>query len=88
MNGKIVSPFADVANIMSAFSSNDYPIINLFDRITEVAQEKAKLEGGNIYSKALVGSGKNGNTFTIEGLHMNKLGNDLVFNMLEPYFNF
>ena len=88
VNGKIVSPFADVANIMSAFSSNDYPIINLFDRITEVAQEKAKLEGGNVYSKALVGSGKNGKTFTIDGIHMNKLGNDLVFNMLEPYFNF
>ena len=88
VNGKIVSPFADVANIMSVFSSNDYPIINLFDRITEVAQEKAKLEGGNVYSKALVGSGKNGETFTVDGIHMNKLGNEVVFNLLEPYFNF
>ena len=87
-NGKIVSPFADVANIMSVFSSNDYPVINLFNLITEAAINKAKEENGNIYSSALIGSGKNGNTFTIDGIHMNKLGNEVVFNMLEPYFNF
>ena len=49
-NGKIVSPFADVANIMSVFSSNDYPVINLFNLITEAAINKAKEENGNIYS--------------------------------------
>ena len=87
-NGKIVSPFADVANIMSVFSLNDYPVINLFNLITETAINKAKEENGNIYSSALVGSGKNGNTFTIDGIHMNKLGSDVVFNLLEPYFNF
>ena len=87
-NGKIVSPFADVANIMQSFTTNDFDVINLFDRITEIAIDKAEIEGGNVYSSALVGSGKNGSTFTIDGVHLNKLGEDVVFNLLEPYFNF
>ena len=77
-NGKIVSPFADVANIMQSFTTNDFDVINLFDRITEIAIDKAEIEGGNVYSSALVGSGKNGNTFTIDGIHLNKLGEDIV----------
>ena len=87
-NGKIISPFADVANIMSVFLSNDYPVIDLFNAITEVAINKGKEENGNIYTSALVGSGKNGNTFTIDGIHFNKLGEDVVWSLMEHYFNF
>ena len=34
-------------------------VINFFDRITEIAIDKAEIEGRNVYSSALVGSGKN-----------------------------
>ena len=87
-NGKIVSPFADIANIMQTFTTNDFDVINLFDRITEIAIDKAEIEGGNVYSSALVGSGKNGITFTTDGIHLNKLGEDVVWSLLEHYFNF
>ena len=87
-NGAKLSEFLYSKMQDGSFTNNDFDVINLFDRITEIAIDKAEIENENIYSSALVGSGKNGNTFTIDGIHMNKLGSDVVFNLLEPYFNF
>lgn len=67
---------------------NDGLSVNLFDHITDIGLEKAKVENSNIFSAALVGSGKNGNTFTIDSIHLNKIGEELVWAMLETYFNF
>lgn len=86
--GNFVSCGADADNMALKFEENDTPFVNLFHRITEVSKYKSQVENSNIYVSSLVGSGKDGKTFTVDGIHMNKRGNDVCFNMLEHYFNF
>ena len=80
--------FDDVNYLSKMYEDKNVPVINLFSRITESGLEKAIEEEGNIYSSALVGSGKNGGTFTIDGIHLNKMGVDVCLAMIETYFNF
>ncbi|WP_448672438.1 hypothetical protein [Sphingobacterium multivorum] len=88
-NNKEYTAFQEAAKLNSALSNaNNGLSLNLFDRITEVGLEKSKIEGRNIFKAALLGSGKDGNSFTIDSIHLNRTGNEVVWRMLETYFNF
>lgn len=89
-NGKIITCQGDAANVAGRFYSTaeKVPCINTFPIITEIAKEKSADEGGNIYSSALVSSGKSGETFTFDGIHLNKLGEEIAWRILEENFNF
>lgn len=80
--------FDDVNYLTKMFEDKNIPCINLFGRVTETGLEKATSENSNLYLSALNGSGKNGETFTIDGIHLNKNGEDMVWAMLEEYFNY
>ncbi|WP_099369590.1 hypothetical protein [Sphingobacterium sp. 1.A.5] len=83
-----VSCQADADNMLYKFDEINVPFINLFPRITEVAKNKAEIDQANIYTSALISSGKDGYTFTYDGIHLNKLGNQVYWNLMENYFNF
>lgn len=80
--------FDDVNYLTKMYEDKGAPNLNLFGRITEAGLEKAKEEIANLYTAAMNGSGKSGNTFTIDGIHLNKTGNDVCWAMLEEYFNY
>ncbi len=83
-NGDIITCAQDVDNIEYRFSQIGVPFLNFFHRITETAKRK----GSNIYDEALKASGKNGNTFTMDGIHLNKTGQMVLWRFFEEYFNF
>ncbi|WP_286801855.1 MULTISPECIES: hypothetical protein [Sphingobacterium] len=85
---EFVSCQADVENIKSRFSDLNVPVIDLFNRITEVAIERSVEDNVNIYNGSLAGSGQTGQTFTIDGIHLNQLGEEVVFAMFDENFNF
>ena len=88
-DNKEYTAFQEAAKLNKALAdANSGLSLNLFDRITEIGLEKSKVEGRNIFKAALLGSGKEGNTFTIDSIHLNRTGNEVVWRMLETYFNF
>ena len=88
-DNKEYTAFQEAAKLNKAMAeANNGLSLNLFDRITEFALEKSKVEGRNIYNAALNGSGKDGNTFTIDSIHFNRTGQEVVWRILETYFNF
>ena len=80
--------FDDINYLTKMYEDKGAPILNLFSRFTEIGLEKSDLEGSNLYDSALVGSGKNGETFLTDGVHLNKVGNEILFRLLEPYLNY
>lgn len=89
-NGDVVTCQNDAANISYRFGqlSDGAPFVNCFPLITEIAKEKATAEGTTVYNSALVGSGADGNTFTIDGIHLNKQGEAVAWRILETILNF
>lgn len=88
LSGEFVSCQADVNNLQYNFENINVPCINAFNLFTQIGIEKANFEKGNLYTNALNESGKNGNTFTTDGIHLNKLGEDVLYNILHDNFNF
>lgn len=78
-----------IGQLMNMYNSKDAPALNFFNRFTELAEEKAKEDGtNNIWLSAINGSGGNGDTFTIDTVHLNDYGNEILNRLLLPYFNF
>lgn len=87
-SGKEFTCEDDTNYLSKMYETKNAPIVNLFPLITQVGLDKAEVETSNLYTSALAGTGKNGNSFTVDGIHMNKLGSQVVWNMLNSYFNF
>ena len=88
-NGKNLTVDDYLGDLMNMYNSKNAPAVNFFYRFTELAEKKAKLEGtNNIYTSAINGSGGNGNTFTLDTVHLNDYGNEILNRLLLPYFNF
>jgi hypothetical protein len=88
-NGKNITVDDYLGDLMNMYNSKNAPAVNFFHRFTEIAETKAKLEGtNNIYVSAINGSGGDGDTFTIDTVHLNDYGNEILSRLLLPYFNF
>lgn len=89
-NGDVITCQNDAANISYSFGqlADGAPFVNCFPLISELAKDKALAEGRTAYTSALVGSGPDGNTFTIDGIHLNKQGEAVIWRILESIFNF
>ena len=88
-NGKNLTVDDYIGQLMNMYNVKNAPAVNFFYRFTELAETKAKLEGtNNIYISAINGSGGDGNTFTLDTVHLNDYGNEILNRLLLPYFNF
>ena len=88
-NGKNLTIDDYIGQLMNMYNVKNAPTVNLFYRFTELAETKAKLEGtNNIYISAINGSGGDGNTFTLDTVHLNNYGEEILKRLLLPYFNF
>ena len=87
-NGKNLTIDDYIGQLMNMYTEKEAPAVNFFYRFTELAERKAKLEGtNNIYTSAINGSGGDGNTFTIDTVHLNDYGEEILKRLLLPYFN-
>lgn len=88
-NGSSVTIPDYIGNLVEMYREKNAPVYSMFNTFLDIAYKKADLENtNNIYTSAILGSGKTGNTFTIDSVHLNDYGNQIAFRLLNNYFNF
>lgn len=71
------------------YNEKKAPHVNFFNDFLKIAYSKTEIDGiDNIFTSAIEGSGVDGDTFTIDGIHFNDYGESLGWRLLEPFFNF
>lgn len=68
------------------YNENNINHFNLFNILWQLAKEKATKEKTSILTASTNPSGINGNTWTIDGGHLNNRGSHLVFNIMSNVF--
>ena len=78
-----------INKLASMYLSKNAPFVNIFSRILEIAFKIDEIKGNNnIYTSAILGSGKDGNTLTIDSIHPNNYQTEIMTRILFNYFNF
>lgn len=85
-NGNKVSIPTYIYHSIGAMETLNQNVIDLFSLIHKYSLEDSKNKGSNIVSNILTGSGIMGSTFTIDGVHYNTNGNNVVYKMFGEFF--
>ena len=85
-NGNKVSAPTYVYHSIGAMESLNQNVIDLFSLIYKYSLADAKNKASNIIGVNLTASGMYGKTFTIDGVHYNTNGNDVVYKMFGNFF--
>ena len=85
-NGNKVSIPTYIYHTIGAMEMLDQNVIDLFSLIHKYALEDSNNKSSNIISNILTGSGTMGSTFTIDGVHYNTNGNNVVYKMFGGFF--
>ena len=85
-NGNKVSIPTYIYHTIGAMETLNQNVIDLFSLIHKYAIEDSKNKNSNIISNILTGSGIVGSTFTIDGVHYNTNGNNVVYKMFGGFF--
>lgn len=85
-NGNKVSVPTYIYNTIGAMEGLNQNVIDLFSLIYKYSLKDAKNKSSNIIGVNLTASGMYGKTFTIDGVHYNTNGNDVVYKMFGNFF--
>lgn len=83
-----VDVYKYIGILETELESDNIDLANCFNRFNEIAYRKAKNDGtDNIWTSAISGSGKTGESFTVDNVHLNDYGNLIAWRLLMQYFN-
>jgi hypothetical protein len=84
-----VSMFDYIGYLHTMYDSKGVLNLNMFYTYLQIAEQRAKDDGtNNIYTSAIQGSGKTGNTLTSDSVHPNDYGSKIASVLLLPLFKF
>lgn len=87
-NYAFVDTYRYIGFLEDALKEGNIDVINCFGGFDSIAYKKAALEEThNIWTSAINGSGKTGDTFTEDSIHLNDYGSLIAWRLLKKYFN-